>query len=315
MRALVRAMPESNSLGIPALCEYVHEDDELALLDAGPITDCPLEDWFSLLHRIDLGRHMEDRSRPLSTTVHELKNPILAIERLSGLLLEKESLSENARRKLGLIHSSAKEASGYLEELDLSSVPVLPEKFFCEPVNVGDLARQVVKSFRTHAEYKDQALRCEASDERCMVVGDSVRLREAMNNLVSNALKYTPNGGTIVVQVERCEEAVCFSVSDDGPGLSEEERKRLFEPFQRPGPQPTDGEGSSGLGLYIVKEIVDRHGGNVEVEATKGEGSTFRLVFPAPPLSSSGDGESVHLAVSEIFRVPGLSVSESGPSA
>lgn len=259
---------------------------------------------------------MEEPSAQLSTIVHELKNPILAIERLSSLLLDKETLSENARRKLDLIHSSAKEASGYLEEMDLSSVPALPEELFQEPVDLGDLARQVVKSFRTHAEYKNQELHCEMSDDGCMVVGDAVRLREAMNNLVSNALKYSPHGAAVEVRVERGEGAVCFSVSDDGPGLSEEERTRLFEPFERPGPQPTDGEGSSGLGLYIVKEIVDRHGGSIDVETAKGEGSTFTLVFPTMPLSStSGDGESRRSAVPDAPPVPEFSVSELNPPA
>lgn len=245
-------------------------------------------------------------SGEFSAVVHDLKNPILAIERLSSLLLEEEALSENTRRKLALIQSSAEEASGYLEELDLSSVPALPEKFFREPVDLGGLAQQVVESFRTHAEYKDQELRCETSDEECRVIGDAVRLREAMNNLVSNALKYSPHGATVEVRVERCGESVCFSVSDDGPGLSDTEQQRLFEPFQRPGPQPTAGEGSSGLGLYIVKEIVDRHGGEIEVETVEGVGSTFTLVFPAVPQSArSEDGEYDQSAVPNVPSVAG----------
>lgn len=289
----------------------------MAFLDSRRIADRrSCEDRRSQIQRTDLTGTMEEPTGQLSTVVHELKNPILAIERLSSLLLEKEALSENARRKLDLIRSSAEEASSYLEEMDLSSAPALPEELFREPVGLGDLARQIAKSFRTHAEYKDQELRCEVPDDGCMVVGDAVRLREAMNNLVSNALKYSPHGATVEVRVEQREGAVCFSVSDDGPGLSENERKRLFEPFERPGPQPTDGEGSSGLGLYIVKEIVDRHGGHIDVETTKGAGSTFTLVFPTAPLSStSGDGASGHSTVPEGALVPKFSVSEPYPPA
>jgi len=233
---------------------------------------------------------MSDPSRPISAVVHELKNPILAIERLAKLVLEKETLSDNARRKLELIHGSAQEASGYLQELDLSSPPIVPESFSSEPVDLGLLGRWVTEQFQTHAEYKDQQLQFIAPDDSCIVMGDAVRLREAMNNLVSNALKYSPQGETVDVEVARSDETVRFSVADNGPGLSEEDQDRLFRPFERLGPTPTGDEESSGLGLYIVKEIMDRHDGTIEVDSTEQVGSTFTLVLEAvSPSALAGD--------------------------
>jgi signal transduction histidine kinase len=229
---------------------------------------------------------MSRDSRQLSAVLHELKNPILAIERLSDIVLEEEKLSDDTKRKIELIHTSAKEASGYLEEMDFSSPPVLVDNFTFEPVDVVDLAEQVVESFQPHAEYKNQELRRADFAESAVVVGDEVRLQEAMKNLVNNALKYSPHGETVEVRVTRSEETVRFSVSDSGPGLEEDDLDRLFKPFQRLAQQPTDGEVSLGLGLYLVKEIIGRHEGEVDVETTRGEGSTFTLILPAASASS-----------------------------
>ena len=229
---------------------------------------------------------MSRDSRQLSAVLHELKNPILAIERLSDILLEEEKLSDDTKRKIELIYTSAKEASGHLEEMDFSSPPVLVDNFTFEPVDVVDLAEQVVESFQPHAEYKNQELRRADFAESAVVVGDEVRLQEAMKNLVNNALKYSPHGETVEVRVTRSEETVRFSVSDSGPGLEEDDLDRLFKPFQRLAQQPTDGEVSLGLGLYLVKEIIGRHEGEVDVETTRGEGSTFTLILPAASASS-----------------------------
>lgn len=232
---------------------------------------------------------MSNDSRQLSAVLHELKNPILAIERLSDILLEKDQqLSSDAKRKIELIYTSAQEASSYLEELDFSSPPVLSDSFSFEPVDITVLAEQVVESFQPHAEYKDQTLRRAEFAEEAMVVGDEVRLQEAMKNIVNNALKYSPHGETVDVRVVRSEGEVRFSVSDSGPGLSEEDLGRLFKPFQRLAQQPTDGEVSLGLGLYLVKEIISRHGGEVDVETVKGEGSTFTLILPSASATTNG---------------------------
>jgi signal transduction histidine kinase len=232
---------------------------------------------------------MSNDSRQLSAVLHELKNPILAIERLSDILLEKDQqLSSDARRKLELIYTSAQEASGYLEDLDFSSPPVLSDSFSFEPVDITVLAEQVVESFQPHAEYKDQTLRRAEFAEQAMVVGDKVRLQEAMKNIVNNALKYSPHGETVEVRVVQTEEEVRFSVSDSGPGLDEDDLDRLFKPFQRLAQQPTDGEISLGLGLYLVEEIISRHGGEVDVETVKGEGSTFTLILPPASMSPNG---------------------------
>jgi signal transduction histidine kinase len=246
-------------------------------------------------------------------TVHDLKSPLLAIERLSERLLEhEESLSEQSQRKLELIYESALKASGYLEDLNVSCDCASDESTDTGTVNLVHLAREVVERCKGHAESKAQTLHLAVSHSQgvqdCVVSGKPSQLRKAMTNLVDNALKYSPDGETVEVWVSRCEEGVAFSVSDNGPGLEPGEHDRLFEPFEQGRARPTGEEGASGLGLYLVKQILRRHGGDIEVESTEGKGSTFTLLFP--PVSSgasssaSGQESQVEAADASTTTVP-----------
>lgn len=239
-----------------------------------------------------------DRLEQILAVLHDLKSPVLAIRRLAECLLDDEQLSEDERRKLRLIHESALEASDHLKNIDLSAGAGRQEDADAEAVEAAALARDVVDRFEPHAESKNQELQYLPPEvsEPCVVHGCPSQIREAMKNLVSNALKYSDRGQTVEVWVGRFEDTVYFSVSDDGPGLSESDQERLFEPFQQLGPSPTGEEESSGVGLYIVKKIVERHGGDIEVESAPDSGSTFTLLFPvaedAPSPSTSSRSPS-----------------------
>jgi signal transduction histidine kinase len=112
--------------------------------------------------------------------------------------------------------------------------------------------------------------------------GDHDRLREAVDNLVSNAIKYSPPGAGIDISLDRDDGHASIKVRDRGPGLSPEDMGRLFGRFQRLSAKPTGGESSTGLGLSITKQIVDLHGGTIKVSSDgPGTGSTFEIVLPA----------------------------------
>jgi signal transduction histidine kinase len=111
---------------------------------------------------------------------------------------------------------------------------------------------------------------------------DTDRIREAIDNLVSNAIKYSPIGGRITVIVTHDEDNATIRVCDQGAGLSPEDLGRLFGRFQRLSAKPTAGESSTGLGLSIVKRIIDMHGGDVTAESSgPGQGSIFTITLPA----------------------------------
>ena len=236
-----------------------------------------------LLRTNETLRHtLEEKSRLLGMAAHDLKNPLFGIRALSEILLETEALSEKSERKLTLICESANETLHLIDDLLSTAAGAVQNERDHEAVDLAVLTQWVVRSFEPQAERKEQALsHAVATDEPCVVTGDRRKLREAVGNLVGNALKYSPPGEDVDVRVDRCNDVVQVAVSDDGPGLSERDQERMFAPFQRLSPEPTGGEGSSGLGLYIVKQIVDQHGGTIDVESAPGVGSTFVLALPA----------------------------------
>lgn len=227
-----------------------------------------------------LRRTIEEKSKLLGVAAHDLKNPLFGIRALSEIVLESEALSDRGERKLNLIRESAEESLHLIDDLLATAASSARAGLDPEPVDVKALVQWVVHSFEPQAERKGQDLRCSIPDEKCVVRGDKRKLREAVANLVSNALKYSPPGEAVDVFVNRRNGAVQVAVEDDGPGLSKTDQERMFAPFQRLGPTPTGDESSSGLGLYIVKQVVDLHDGSIDVTTAPGEGSTFTLRLP-----------------------------------
>jgi len=149
-----------------------------------------------------------------------------------------------------------------------------------EPVDIAALVTEIVESNRPSAANKQQTLDVTAPSGR-MTSCDGDRMREAIDNLVSNAIKYSPIGGKITVAVDHDDTQALIRVTDQGAGLSPEDIGRLFGRIQRLSAKPTGGESSTGLGLSIVKRIVDMHGGKVTAEsAGPGEGATFTISLP-----------------------------------
>jgi signal transduction histidine kinase len=119
------------------------------------------------------------------------------------------------------------------------------------------------------------------------IAADRDRVRQVLVNLVENAIKYSPDGGTVEIGVEAIDSQVRFHVRDEGMGIPDDEQARIFEKFYRLDPAMTRGVGGTGLGLYICNELVDRMGGRIWVQSTSGGGSTFFFELPATEPSSA----------------------------
>jgi signal transduction histidine kinase len=142
---------------------------------------------------------------------------------------------------------------------------------------------EVAGTNRAQAEKKRQTIAVIAPPHQIWTC-DGDRLREAVDNLVSNAIKYSPLGGHIELAMSAADAHVLIRVSDEGAGLSAEDISRVFGRFQRLSARPTGGESSTGLGLSIVKRIVDLHGGEISAESLgPGRGATFTIRLPAAP--------------------------------
>ena len=154
-----------------------------------------------------------------------------------------------------------------------------------EPVDVAALVTEVTDANLPLAVNKQQTISVSAPPN-FVTMCDADRIREAIDNLVSNAIKYSPIGGKITVGVTHEGDNTVIRIADQGAGLSPEDLGRLFGRFQRLSAKPTAGESSTGLGLSIVKRIIDMHGGDVTAEsAGPGQGSTFTVTLPATETS------------------------------
>jgi signal transduction histidine kinase/CheY-like chemotaxis protein len=237
------------------------------------------------LQREALHRANDFKNVMLGMVAHELKNPIGVIlgrgEILGELLAMDGADLEAMRRQLERMVEPAKMMTRMIEQLladamnDAEDIVLAPQRF-----DLAALTQEVVAAQRPAAEAKSQTLGFTA-DGATVLIADPDRLREAIENLVSNAIKYTPLGGRIAVSCRGGPEDVRLDVTDDGLGLSPEDRGRLFGRFQRLSAKPTAGEGSTGLGLSITRHIVALHGGSLgAASAGPGQGSTFSIALP-----------------------------------
>src|SRR5258708_18977432 len=150
--------------------------------------------------------------------------------------------------------------------------------------DLGELVYNVVVAQRSAAELKRQSLTLDFDFEHedFTVFGSTTQLRQAVTNLVGNSIKYTPDGGKIEVRLARQDKRLTFDVKDNGYGISKERQGRLFQRFYRARETATENNPGTGLGLSLVKTVVERHGGEVWVESELGTGSTFGFWLPVP---------------------------------
>ncbi|MFZ4620858.1 MAG: ligand-binding sensor domain-containing protein [Bacteroidota bacterium] len=216
------------------------------------------------------------KSQLLSFVAHDLKTPLITINSIAQEI-KKFEVDVHFRGYLELVEQNSKRIVTLISEiLNITAIESGKFQFTMEPMNIADIAGLVVDGYQVAAVRKEQQLKYVVDDnEQCMVMADSSKLQEAMENLVNNAIKYSPRGAEIGVFVGRKDNIVRFSVSDQGPGITEQEQQQLFKKFSVLTAKPTGGEIATGLGLAIVKEIIDAHKGKIFVESTPPKGSTF----------------------------------------
>lgn len=246
----------------------------------------------------------EMKLRFFTNISHELRTPLTLIITPLQSMIEKMPESSPLLPKLTGIQQNARNLLMQVNQLlDFRKLEVGADKFDPKPCNVVDLTRVAVSSFMPLAAERDIALTLNLPDARVIVNGDKQKLSRIITNLVSNAIKYTPDGGKIQVSVKADNEArkVCLSVSDTGIGIPEKEVGRIFDRFFQ---ASNSGDGaqvnsSSGIGLHMAKEYAQMHGGEITVESQIGAGSTFTVMLPmaqpeAKPVAVSGasDGDT-----------------------
>jgi signal transduction histidine kinase/CheY-like chemotaxis protein len=225
------------------------------------------------------------KSEILGTVAHDLKNPLGVIlgrtEILKEMIAGAGALDDNAQAQIAYIRDAANRLTEMVDDLVADAMAdALDITIRREPVDISVLVQEVAETNRPLATRKEQTITVSAPSNHTAMC-DSDRIREAIDNLISNAVKYSPIGGAIDIMVTQEAENIVIQVRDQGAGLSPEDISRLFGRFQRLSAKPTAGETSTGLGLSIVKRIVDLHGGRITVEsAGHAKGATFNMQLP-----------------------------------
>lgn len=219
----------------------------------------------------------------VSTVSHEFKTPLTTISGFLTVMLEGDTGPLNAQQMkfLTIAKSASKRLSGLVSDLlDLSRLEG-GAKMEMGPFDLGRLTMEAVENHQPAAAESGKTLSAEAPGVLPKALGDERWMQLVLDNLVSNAIKFTMPGGRVRVRVQDKGEFVMVSVSDDGIGIPPEDREKVFERFYRAGNRSSVNAPGTGLGLAIAREVVDKHGGKIWLESELGKGTTFHFVVPA----------------------------------
>ena len=218
----------------------------------------------------------------LATLSHELRTPLNAVLGWSQMLTRRHLTAEQQKQALAAIHRNAQSQARIVDEvLDLSRIVTGRLALTSEPVDLTEIVRTTVQSFNPAVLARRQQLRLDLAPE-AEVAGDPHRLRQIVWNLLSNATKFTPEGGTIMVRVSAAQGHVELTVTDNGQGIDHSFLPYVFDRFRQADSSTTRGHGGLGLGLALVRELVEAHGGTAAAMSDGlGKGTTLRLTFPA----------------------------------
>ncbi|MBS1486100.1 MAG: HAMP domain-containing histidine kinase [Bacteroidetes bacterium] len=223
----------------------------------------------------------QEKLQLISLVSHDLKGPFNRIFALVQLLtLNPENLSPEQKEYLGKIQQVAADGLAMVRNLldhrrlEDKGIELHPATF-----DLSSLISSLVKNYRTIAEKKDiQIIWLPPPPD--MIHADRLYVSRIIENLISNAIKFSPEHKTVTVEINPSPDLVEISVADEGPGIGREEQPKLFQRFQRLKARPTGGESSTGLGLFIVKSIVEKMGGQVFCESEPPHGAKFFVRLP-----------------------------------
>ncbi|MBR5539564.1 MAG: HAMP domain-containing protein, partial [Clostridia bacterium] len=226
-----------------------------------------------------------DRSRRefVANASHELRTPLTTIKMVLESLSSDENITKDEMTKsfLTMAETESSRMEALIKNLlTLSKIDSKTMQFDMKPLNVTESVESIANTLRLTAEKKGQSLSFTSQGEPLYILGDRIRVEQTVINIVSNAIKYTSDGGKIDVSLTEEYGNVKITVRDNGIGIPAADLPRLFERFYRVEKARNSDKGGTGLGLAIAKEFALAHGGDILVESTVGEGTTFTIVFP-----------------------------------
>ena len=249
--------------------------------------------WLVMEDVSELRRLQRIRAEFIDNLSHELRTPITTISLLAETAArDAEAAPARLRDKISKIEIETGHLTQMVNELlDLSRIESGTVQLLLDDVDMVRLAQTTSERLRLFAERQGLRLRLDVPNRVLRVRGDEDRLGQVLINLLHNAVKFSPNGGEIVVGVREGKGEVVIRVSDPGVGVPASDRARIFERFYKVDRARVRGRGGTGLGLSIARHVVESHGGRIWVESVEGEGSTFSFTVPLAP-TPSGPGKA-----------------------
>jgi signal transduction histidine kinase len=251
--------------------------------------------WDYVVKRTDLGhlgelpyviRRNQDRQRLVrernlfrSMLSHDIRNPLNVIFNYADMVADESGLSDGARQLLQRIKDNAASTLNLVSNfVELGRIEGGTLTLDRQPVSLPSLVRQVIARQEALGAVRGVTLILDAADDLPQVPVDGAYMERVLTNLIGNALKFSPDDATVTVRLARDGDGVALSVSDSGPGIPAEEIGMIFEKYRRG--RTTAAVEGSGLGLFIVRSVVDAHGGTIDVTSRPGTGATFTIHLP-----------------------------------
>jgi two-component system sensor histidine kinase/response regulator len=242
-----------------------------------------------LLNRLRLELLNQDdmaKNRLLCMAAHDLRNPLVSIRALAHLLRTGTGgeVSATQRDLLDTVYDASQSMLDLVSELlDVSVLEAGELKLTLAPTSLALLVAASVRLNNATAAEKGSSIVWQPGPLPPALALDEPKIRQVLNNLLGNAIKFSPPGSTITVESELTAKHCSIAIRDQGPGIPESERTRLFKDFSRTSVKPTGGESSTGLGLSICYKIMQAHAGSIRADNAPGGGARFRIIFPLSP--------------------------------
>jgi PAS domain S-box-containing protein len=312
MQQAVRVSPLSHEGRVIGTLTVIEDVTERVAREAE--LQAQIEDRSRLLSSENVARREAERANRLkdeflATISHELRNPLNAILGWAHMMRLGKLNEANMDRAVETIYRNAKSLSQLVADLlDVSRIISGKLRLDVRTVDLISIINAAIDSIRPAADAKGIRLQALLDPAAGPISGDADRLQQIVWNLLTNAVKFTPKGGRIQVKAQRINSHVEIVVSDSGVGISKEFLPYVFDRFRQADASITRTHGGLGLGLSIVRQLVDLHGGSVSVHSKgEGQGATFTITLPFVGVISQKEGESLHPTQSdEIISFEGL---------
>lgn len=230
------------------------------------------------INELQAAQEMKDHLTRIAS--HDLKGPLMNARMVASLLRRHETEIPTAPKWLDALDASLDNMQTVIEDF-LDTAPLYNSQLDATLIRVPveTVVKNLIKQYQVHAAHKQIAL--EMLDCTGQILADPARFAQALGNLISNAIKYSPFNSSVRIWTTQEHGQVYVCVADEGPGIPLDEREKLFTQFGKLSTRPTDGESSTGLGLWIVKHVVNLQGGETGVECPPEGGSVFWIQMPA----------------------------------